>query len=146
MRRGPCNAIETCAPAALMLWWGASKALEKQVFCPIFEWFASISLKKGAQIKSYLISHALITAGFKMWKQIHLYTHQVSRPRILYSKCLNLYLLFLKIYLMDYRIKSFIKARRCVETARRRCVFKIYNVTRLKIFAPQTALNGPYLM
>ena len=25
-----------------------------------------ISLKKGAQIKSYLISHALITAGFKM--------------------------------------------------------------------------------
>ena len=38
---------------------------------------------------------------------------------------------------MDYRIKSFIKARRCVETARRRCVFKIYNVTRLKIFAPQ---------
>ena len=40
---------------------------------------------------------------------------------------------------MDYRIKSFIKARRCVETARRRCVFKIYNVTRLKIFAPQTS-------
>ena len=30
-------------------------------------------------------------------------------------------------------------ARRCVETARRRCVFKIYNVTRLKIFAPQTS-------
>ena len=39
---------------------------------------------------------------------------------------------------MDYRIKSFMDARRCVETARRRCVFKIYNVTRLKIFAPQT--------
>ena len=41
----------------------------------------------------------------------------------------------MKIYLI--RIKSFIKARRCVETAGRRCVFKIYNVTRLKIFAPQ---------
>ena len=46
---------------------------------------------------------------------------------------------------MDYRIKSFIKARRCVETARRRCVFKIYNVTRLKIFAPQTAFGPVYL-
>ena len=44
---------------------------------------------------------------------------------------------------MDYRIKSFIKARRCVETARRRCVFKIYNVTRLKIFAPQTSVWAP---
>ena len=27
---------------------------------------SKISLKKGAQIKSYLISHALITAGFKI--------------------------------------------------------------------------------
>ena len=27
---------------------------------------SSIEMKKGAQIKSYLISHALITAGFKI--------------------------------------------------------------------------------
>ena len=31
-------------------------------------------MKKGATIKSYLISHALILAGFKMWKQSYSYS------------------------------------------------------------------------
>ena len=98
-----------------------------------------ISLKKGAQIKSYLISHALMTAGFKIWKEIHLYTDQRLTLRILYCKCLNLYLVFVKIYLI--RIKCLGgRCCGCIQTASRRCVLKIYWLSRLKIFGPQRLL------
>lgn len=96
-----------------------------------------ISLKKGAQIKSYLISHANITAGFKIWKEIHLYTDQRLTLNILYCKCLNLYLVFVKIYLIRIKCLGGICCG-CIQTASRRCVFKIYSLSRLKIFAPQS--------
>ena len=93
-------------------------------------------MKKGVQIKSYLISYGLIRPGFKIWKHIHLYTHQGLILRILYCKCLNLYLVFVKIYLI--RIKCLGGGRWiCIQTARRRCVLKIYWLSRLKIFGPQ---------
>ena len=104
-----------------------------------------ISLKKGAQIKSYLISHALITAGFKIWKEIHLYTDQRLTLRILYCKCLNLYLVFVKIYLI--RIKCLTGGGvilLCIQTARRRCVLKIYWLSRLKMFGPQLPFCPAY--
>ena len=119
------------------MWWKICDNIEQNGGFGAF-WLAKryISLKKGAQIKSYLTSHALMTAGFKIWKEIHLYTHQRLTLRILYCKCLNLYLVFVKIYLI--RIKCLGGGcSGCIQTASRRCVLKIYWLSRLKIFGPQ---------
>ena len=88
-------------------------------------------LKKGPQIKSYLISHPYILAGFKMWKHLNLSYAQVKTLRILYCKCVNLYLVLVKIYLIRILCQS--TATRCLKTASTRCVLKIYNVTRLNL-------------
>ena len=77
--------------------------------------------RKGAQIKSYLISIALITAGFKMYQQIDLY----MLPTI-NMKCVSLYYFCVKISLVHQA------STRCVLSSSTRCVFKIYNVTRFK--------------
>ena len=91
-------------------------------------------LKKGAQIKSYLISHAKIRAGFKMWKQIDLYFHHKYSlgSHILYCKCVNLYLVKLNLYLITI-LSPGQSTIRCVKTASTRCVFKILNFSRLFI-------------
>ena len=89
-------------------------------------------VKKGALIKSYRYSHALITPRFTMWKQIDLYLHlrflYLLRITAHHNKCVNLYLGNVKIYLIRILCQS--TAHRCVKTATIRCVFKIYNVTR----------------
>ena len=89
-------------------------------------------VKKGALIKSYRYSHALITPRFTMWKQIDLYLHlrflYLLRITAHHNKCVNLYLVNVKIYLIRILCQS--TAHRCVKTATIRCVFKIYNVTR----------------
>ena len=85
-------------------------------------------LKFGALIKSYRYSHALITPRFTMWKQIDFYLHL----RLIQSKCVNLYLGNVKIALSEIRILPS-SSLRCVKTARIRCVFKIYHVTRFSI-------------
>jgi len=84
-----------------------------------------IILRKGAQIKSYLISIALITAGFKMLQQIDLY----MLPTINTMKCVSLYFVYVKISLVHSSVT------RCVLSSSPRCVFKIYNVTRFKLLA-----------
>jgi len=86
------------------------------------------SIRKGVGIKSYLISYALIWSGFKMWKQIDLYIFCVE-TRITYCKCVSLY----KVYRSIYLIRILCVVKRCVKTASTRCVFKIYNLTRLKL-------------
>jgi hypothetical protein len=85
-------------------------------------------MKKGVQIKSYLISHGLIRAGFKMWKQIDLYFHHKYSlgSHILYWKCVNLYLLKVKQNLITI-LSPAQSTLRCVKTASTRCVFKIYS-------------------
>ena len=85
-------------------------------------------LKFGALIKSYRYSHALITPRFTMWKQIDFYLHL----RLIQSKCVNLYLGNVKIALSEIRILPS-SSLRCVKTARIRCVFKIYHVTRFSM-------------
>ena len=81
-------------------------------------------LRKGALIKSYLISIALITAGFKMFQQIDLY----MLPTINTQKCVSLYFVYVKISLVHS------SSTRCVLSSSTRCVFKIYNVTRFKLY------------
>ena len=94
----------------------------------VYYWF---NMKKGAQIKSYLISHAKIRAGFKMWKQIDLYFHHNYSlgSHILYSKCVNLYLVKVGISLISPGSPGQ-STIRCVKTASTRCVFKILNFSR----------------
>jgi len=79
-------------------------------------------MKTGAQIKSYLISHALHIniPGFFF---IHLSTYWLG-----FSLCVNLYQLLVNINFK--RILSNIS--RCVLTASTRSVLKRYNVTRFK--------------
>ena len=90
-------------------------------------------LKKGAQIKSYLISHALMKAGFKMWNyQLKICTTTYNEG-LLYWHYVNLFYGIVKIYLIRILCQS--TAGICVFTASTRCVFKIYNVTRLKCCA-----------
>lgn len=81
--------------------------------------------RKGAQIKSYLISIALITAGFKMYQQIDLYMLPTIN-KALTMKCVSLYFVYVKISLVHQA------STRCVLSSSTRCVFKIYNVTRFK--------------
>lgn len=107
---------------------GTFYSIKASICCISF--FKSI-LKKGPQIKSYLISHPYILAGFKMWKHLNLSYAQVKTLRILYCKCVNLYLVLVKIYLIRILCQS--TATRCLKTASTRCVLKIYNVTRLNL-------------
>ena len=92
-------------------------------------------MKKGATIKSYLIKMALILAGFKMWKQSKTcptFDYQIQYFKsLLYCTFVNLYLVVWQIYLIRFLCQS--TAQRCVQTASTRCVFKIYNVTRLAL-------------
>jgi hypothetical protein len=82
------------------------------------------SIRKGVQISSYLISIALITAGFK--QQIDLYMlptiNTTSSPR-----CVSLSFSYVKISLVHS------SETRCVLSSGARCVFKIYNVTRFML-------------
>ena len=86
-------------------------------------------LKKGAPIKSYLISHAYITPGARCTKHENLSYGGLKTLGILYCKCVNLYLL--NVHLDLIRILCQSRPSRCLKTASARCVFKIYNVTRL---------------
>ena len=90
-------------------------------FTSSYSFISTLIMKKGAQIKSYLISHALILAGFKMWK-LKLCTKSLN---LLYWHYVNLFYGIVKI-----RFLCQSTAFRCVFTASTRCVFKIYNVTR----------------
>ena len=77
----------------------------------------------GSILQSYLILCANIISGFNMWKHIALYFyHKYSLgSQILYCKCVQLYVAFVKIYLIT------------IQTAAQssvRCVFKILNITR----------------
>jgi hypothetical protein len=87
-------------------------------------------MKKGSHMKSYLISYANMTPGFKIWKQIDLYFHHIYAlgSQILSWKSVNLYLVKVKIYLIPILSTA---APRCVQTASPRCVFKIFNFSRL---------------
>ena len=93
-------------------------------------------LKKGALIKSYRYSHALITPGFTHTHQTHPHTHLRTSPssHIPINKCVNLYLGNVKIYLI--RILCAASSSRCVLTATIRCVFKTSNVTRFQMDGP----------
>ena len=86
--------------------------------------FKPAVIRKGAQISSYLISIALITAGFK--QQIDLYMlptiNTTSSPR-----CVSLSFGYVKISLVHS------SETRCVLSSETRCVFKIYNVTRFML-------------
>ena len=88
-------------------------------------------LKFGALIKSYRYSHALITPRFTMWKQIDFYLHLRLINIQSFYKCVNLYLGNVKIALSEI-VRRILPSSslRCVKTARIRCVFKIYHVTR----------------
>ena len=82
-------------------------------------------------VKLYLMP-ILILAGFKMWKQSYSYSatdNSLYSRGLLYWIQLNLYLVASNIYLIRILCQS--TAKRCVQTASTRCVFKIYNVTRL---------------
>ena len=73
--------------------------------------------------KAISILCANIISGFNMWKHIALYFyHKYSLgSQILYCKCVQLYVAFVKIYLIT------------IQTAAQssvRCVFKILNITR----------------
>jgi hypothetical protein len=92
-------------------------------------------MKLYTTIKSYLIKMALILAGFKMWKQSKTnptFDYQIQYFKsLLYCTFVNLYLVVWQIYLIRFLCQS--TAQRCVQTASTRCVFKIYNVTRLAL-------------
>ena len=90
-------------------------------------------VKKGALIKSYRYSHALITPRPLTLKPTHLHTHLSTKhiSHIPINKCVNLYLGNVKIYLI--RIQCRTSSSRCVLTATIRCVFKTSNVTRFQM-------------
>ena len=97
-------------------------------------------MKKGVQIKSYLISYAKVTAGFKVWKQMTLYSSHNNGYTVqsgtsnLNRKSVNLYLVCLKLC----AIRALSPAKtvvRCLVTGQRRSVFRIHNVSRLKMFS-----------
>ena len=101
--------------------------------------YMKYSVKKGVRIKSYLISYAKVTAGFKVWRQMDLYSSHKngytlkSGASTLNRKTVNLYLVAVK--LCAIRALSPSKTvLRCLVTGQRRCVFKIHNVSRLKMF------------
>ena len=85
----------------------------------------------GSILQSYLILCANIISGFNMWKHIALYFyHKYSLgSQILYCKCVQLYVAFVKIYLITIQTAAQSSVR-CVQSASTRCVFKILNITR----------------
>ena len=70
-----------------------------------------------------------------MWKQSKTnptFDYQIQYFKsLLYCTFVNLYLVVWQIYLIRFLCQS--TAQRCVQTASTRCVFKIYNVTRLAL-------------
>ena len=98
------------------------------------------TVKKGVQIKSYLISCAKVTAGFKVWRQMTLYSSHnngysgQTGSNTLNRKSVNLYLACIKLC----AIRALSPGKtviRCLVTGRRRSVFRIHNVSRLKMFS-----------
>ena len=81
-------------------------------------------LLKGVILQSYLILCANIISGFNMWKHIALYFyHKYSLgSQILYCKCVQLYVAFVKIYLITIQTAAQSSVR-CVKSASTRCVF-----------------------
>jgi hypothetical protein len=61
----------------------------------------------------------------------YIYCQGMSFAKPIYPQNTNLYLILVKIYLIRILCES--TAQRCVKTASTRCVFKIYNLTRLKM-------------
>ena len=98
------------------------------------------TVKKGVRIKSYLISSAKVTAGFKVWRQMTLYSSHnngytgKTASNTLNRKSVNLYLACIKLC----AIRALSPGKtviRCLVTGRRKSVFRIHNVSRLKMFS-----------
>ena len=96
-------------------------------------------MKKGVRIKSSLNSSAKATAGFKVWKQMSLYSAHKSgytvkgSSSILNRKSVNLYLVGVKLCAIR-ALSPGQSVIRCLVTGHSRSVFKIHNVSRLKMF------------
>jgi hypothetical protein len=86
--------------------------------------FKPAVIRKGVQISSCLISIAPVAAGFK--QQIDLYMLPTINT-IFSPRCVSLFFSCVKISL----VRS--SEARCVLSSGARCVFKIYNVTRLML-------------
>ena len=98
------------------------------------------TVKKGVRIKSSLISCAKVTAGFKVWRQMTLYSSHnngytgKTGSNTLNRKSVNLYLACIKLC----AIRALSPGKtviRCLVTGRRKSVFRIHNVSRLKMFS-----------
>jgi hypothetical protein len=96
-------------------------------------------VKKGVKIKSSLNSSAKATAGFKVWRQMGLYQAHKSGYTLksgsstLNRKSVNLYLVGVKLCAIRC-LSPGQSVIRCLATGQRRSVFKIHNVSRLKMF------------
>ena len=96
------------------------------IYAVICGYSSCISLYLTCWLIYFLLGFIIlaITAGFKMFQQIDLY----MLPTLLAintMKCVSLYFVYVKIELVHS------SSPRCVLSSSTRCVFKIYNVTRL---------------
>jgi hypothetical protein len=97
--------------------------------------FKLLLLLKGVHIKSSLLFCGLLLVGFKLWKQqrlLYFHQNQLGLSQIPFRAAVALY--FTKLLLNEIRFLSVVQSiARCTITGTARCVFKIFNLSRLSI-------------